>query len=124
LGALRGWAADANGTVTAREAVHYARKALTVLEPKLGRTQTPEGVGGDSSLELAHGARESGPSLSAFVAKAARAPAPGVKAAGFGEGGGALGKVPTVSDVGAPDLGSFKNLDVEALEKLQLAKHA
>jgi hypothetical protein len=64
LGALRGWGdANGDGVVTAREAVDYARKVLTVLP--VGRVQTPELASGDATTPLTVGARESAPALAA-----------------------------------------------------------
>ncbi|NNN05514.1 MAG: peptidylprolyl isomerase [Elusimicrobia bacterium] len=59
LGALRGWAADANGRVTASALIDYARRALSLDK---GRTQTPELTLGAPDAILGEG-REPGPDL-------------------------------------------------------------
>jgi hypothetical protein len=51
LGALRAWAAAPDGTVTAKDAVGYARKAMAVLEPKMGHVaHDSSGQGHDGKL--------------------------------------------------------------------------
>jgi hypothetical protein len=66
LGALRGWGdANGDGQVTATEALEYATKALAVLP--IGRTQTPELVGGGASRVLAARAFEREPDLDAII---------------------------------------------------------
>lgn len=62
LGALRGWASDASGTVTAGALVSFAEKALRLAKD---RRQTPELAAGLASAVLAH-AREPGPDLKAI----------------------------------------------------------
>ena len=65
LGALRGWGdLDSNGSVTAIEAVDYARGAL--VELVRDRRQTPQIHGAESDIVLSHG-REGGPDLAAMV---------------------------------------------------------
>ena len=59
LGALRGWAADASGTVTAGALVRFAEKALRLAKD---RRQTPELAAGPPSTVLGR-AREPGPDL-------------------------------------------------------------
>ncbi len=64
LGALRGWGdADEDGSVTAGEAVSYARDALATLA--LDRDQTPE-LSGDLGEETLARGREAGPDLAAM----------------------------------------------------------
>jgi hypothetical protein len=64
LGGLHGWAdADADGRITASEAVTYAREALRATIR--GRTQTPELAGPDLPLGRSAGAR--GPNLVEIV---------------------------------------------------------
>ena len=66
LGALRGWGdANGDGQVTAAEALDYATKALSVLP--IGRTQTPELVGGGASRVLASRGVEREPDLDAIL---------------------------------------------------------
>lgn len=66
LGALRGWGdADADGMVTATEAVTYARSTIGMVVK--GRAQTPEVAFGDGNAILAGSAKEKGPDLVAFV---------------------------------------------------------
>jgi len=69
LGALRGWGdANGDGVVTAREAVDYARKALTVLPT--GRSQTPQLVSAQPEQPLASHVAERGPNLAGIVSGA------------------------------------------------------
>lgn len=64
LGALYGWGdADHNGSVTAQEAVTYARNAL--LTVVTDRQQEPQLEGGDGALALSNG-RAQGPDLNAM----------------------------------------------------------
>lgn len=107
LGALRGWAADAEGRVTAAAVVDFARRAL-MLEK--GRTQTPELTEGTPGAVLSLG-KEPAPDLGKIDR----------------EGGGRdfqvsdLPAVPIASapkslDAKASGL-DFGNVDVDALEK-------
>lgn len=59
LGALRGWADDGDGAVTAEEALFYARRQLRGVK---GRQQTPQ-ASGTLSMVLAKGVTESGPKM-------------------------------------------------------------
>lgn len=59
LGALRGWAADARGRVTASALINFARRALALEK---GRTQTPELAAGAPEAVLGVG-REPPPDL-------------------------------------------------------------
>ncbi len=64
LGALRGWGdRDADGVITAGEAVGYANRAL--LQTVTGRSQTAEHAGPD--IPLGRSARERGPDLMALA---------------------------------------------------------
>ncbi len=73
LGALWGWGdADADGTVTATEAVDYTRGALTAL--LTDRRQTPQ-LDGNAALALGMG-KAAGPDLLAMVRAGDKAPAP------------------------------------------------
>jgi hypothetical protein len=66
LGAMRGWGDDnKDGTVTANEAVSYARQALSITVK--GRTQTPELISPSPNLPLSEGARDAAPNLSDIV---------------------------------------------------------
>ncbi len=111
LGALRGWGdANGDGQVTAAEAIEYATKALHLLP--LGRTQTPELVGGGASRVLANRATEREPDLDAIITGEARVfpeqPKPGSASAGIG--------AHPVPD-GPPSLaemGSFRSSDAPA----------
>lgn len=60
LGALRGWADDGDGKVTAAEALGYASKALGTL--LTDRSQQPQ-LAGDADVVLARSGREQGPDL-------------------------------------------------------------
>ncbi|OGR96719.1 MAG: hypothetical protein A2V88_01720 [Elusimicrobia bacterium RBG_16_66_12] len=72
LGALRGWAADEEGKVTADGLVEFSRRALALDK---GRTQTPE-LSGEGSVILSSG-RERAPDLAAIDRDADEsAPAP------------------------------------------------
>lgn len=57
LGALRGWAADSDGNVSAEEAIEFTRRHLRRIP---GREQTPQLVG-VANLVLTEGAREVDP---------------------------------------------------------------
>jgi hypothetical protein len=129
LGALRGWAADAEGAVTAKAALAWTQKALAVLEPKLGRSQTPELAGPLPDRALVSGARETGPDLAAMMASSALASVgerPGQPRAGFGEGLGTLSEIPTVRTLpeGLTGAGSLRDADVDLLKALESAKRA
>lgn len=65
LGALRGWAADAQGTVTAQSAVNYANRVLHTVP--IGRAQEPRLSGPEMGMVLSRGAREAAPELKKFV---------------------------------------------------------
>ncbi len=71
LGALRGWASENGATVTAKAALDYARKSLAVLEPMIGRAQTPELAGPEADFALARGGRDTPPNLAAMLASSA-----------------------------------------------------
>jgi formylglycine-generating enzyme required for sulfatase activity len=112
LGGLRGWAAGADGKVTAGSLLSYAKNALAATLH--GRDQTPDLIGPESAL-VAASAGEKGPNL-AKLAKAT-------------SGGGALqfnvGALPAVGGRGARLPGElaaasgidFGAVDVEALGK-------
>ncbi len=68
LGALRGWAADASGAVTARALVDFAKRALSLAHD---RTQTPELAAGAPGAVLGRG-REAAPDLAKIERDAAR----------------------------------------------------
>jgi formylglycine-generating enzyme required for sulfatase activity len=109
LGALRGWAADAQGNVTASAVVEFARKALSLDK---GRTQTPELSAGSPSAVLGSG-REKAPNLAQIDRQAAQ-----------DDGGfrvSALGAVPTAEAPkalqAAPGGLDFRSVDVAALKK-------
>ena len=63
LGALRGWADDGDGSVTADEAITWTRQQLRHAK---GRQQTP-GVDGDKAIALAPGATEPDPGVAALM---------------------------------------------------------
>jgi hypothetical protein len=66
LGALRGWGnPDGQGTVTARDAVGYARKMVSGLP--IHRRQTPNLGGTDFDVPLASGGSERGPEAAEFT---------------------------------------------------------
>lgn len=62
LGALRGWARDINGNVTAKSLIEFSRKALSI---ETGRIQTPELSFGKSETILGAGA-EDAPNLASI----------------------------------------------------------
>lgn len=69
LGALRGWGdTDADGVISAEEAVRYAGD--TLFETVTGRQQTPERQG--PNVALGRSARETGPNLGSFARPVAR----------------------------------------------------
>lgn len=72
LGALRGWADDGDGTVTADEAISWTRQQLRHVK---GRQQTP-GLDGDRGLALAVGAAETDPGIAALMKADGSAAAP------------------------------------------------
>ncbi len=78
LGALRGWGdRNADGAVTAEEAVIYAREAIAATVKD--RRQTPELSAANAAEVLAKGGTEKGPDLVAMVlGGAAKAPPPDV----------------------------------------------
>ncbi|HAH05762.1 MAG TPA: hypothetical protein DCM05_04420 [Elusimicrobia bacterium] len=109
LGALRGWAADAEGKVTASGIVEYAKRALSLARD---RTQTPELAAGAGETLLGTG-REPAPNL----AKIDRESAP--KGMDF-----QVTSLPDVPKAVAPkalDMGAsgvdLGSIDVEALGK-------
>ena len=78
LGGLRGWAADAQGKVTASRLVDYIRGALTLSRD---RTQTPELSTPETASVVLGIGREAGPDLSKLqrAAAAAGGSSPGFK---------------------------------------------
>ncbi len=69
LGALRGWAADASGNVTADGAVAYSRQVLRTLP--IGRLQEPRVAGSPGGYVLAKRATEKAPNLHDIVIRPA-----------------------------------------------------
>lgn len=63
LGALRGWADDGDGNVTADEAISWTRQQLRHVK---GRQQTP-GVDGERTLTLASAAAEKDPGIAELM---------------------------------------------------------
>lgn len=121
LGALRGWGdADANGSVTAAEAVGYAGGVLRSLVK--GRSQTPQVHGATAATLSRVGLRpEKGPDLAAIGA----APAAADPAGTFGRGIGRATTLPTVgSFVMAAPKTSLGSVDIGLLKRLQTAKRA
>ncbi|MBI3564167.1 MAG: caspase family protein, partial [Elusimicrobia bacterium] len=110
LGALRGWAADADGRVTAGALVDFARRALSLDK---GRTQTPELTAGAPDAVLGVG-REPGPDL-AKIDREARGPlfqvtSPGRVAAAV---------APAAFDAAAGGV-RWADLDIDALERFNI----
>jgi formylglycine-generating enzyme required for sulfatase activity len=119
LGGLRGWAAGADGKVTAGSLWNYTKNALAAT--LRGRDQTPDLLGAEGALISASSPGEKGPNL-AGLAKA-------TASAGTGRGFQVtnLASVPVAEapkELGRAasglDLGS---VDVEALEKYDAAAH-
>lgn len=125
LGGLRGWAAGADGKVTAGSLLSYARGALSAT--LRGRDQTPDLIGPEGAV-MAASAGEQGPNL-AKLAKAT-------------SGGGALqfsvsalpavpkaASLPSMSAVGMPralrpaDLGQAQGIDFGAVDVDALGKY-
>ena len=77
LGALRGWAADAKGAITAASLLEYARKTLSLAHD---REQTPELSTPASAQTVLGQGREAGPDL-AKIQRRAAAPAEPKRAA-------------------------------------------
>ncbi len=71
LGALRGWADDGDGQVTADEAITWTRQQLRHVK---GRQQTPA-ADGDTRITLAMDAREPDPGIAALMKGGGSAPA-------------------------------------------------
>lgn len=67
LGALRGWAAEPNGNVTAEDAVAYSRQVLRTLP--IGRLQEPRVSGSPAGFVLASQAAEKAPNLHDIVVR-------------------------------------------------------
>lgn len=67
LGALRGWADDGDGEVTAAEALNYTRRQLRYLD----HDQTPQ-LSGNAKAVLVRGARAKDPGLGHYLTKAMR----------------------------------------------------
>ena len=115
LGALRGWAADGAGKVTAQGVIDFARRALSLAHD---RTQTPELVQGAPATVLGIG-RERAPDLGK-IDRAESSP----------RGGFQVTELPNLSRIEAPkslDLADpkgmdFRTLDVDALEKFAAVK--
>jgi formylglycine-generating enzyme required for sulfatase activity len=68
LGALRGWAADARGKITAQALVDYVRRVLSFARD---RTQTPELSTPEAARIVLGTGRETGPDLAQFQREAA-----------------------------------------------------
>jgi hypothetical protein len=79
LGALRGWAAEPSGDVTANDAVAYARLVLRTLP--LGRLQEPRLSGATPGFVLARHATEAPPNLHDMLLHGSE-PSPGPAASG------------------------------------------
>lgn len=109
LGALRGWAANTQGKVTASGLVDYIRRALSLSRD---RTQTPELSTPDSAGAVLGTGHEAGPDLAKLQ-----------RAAASSSGGGFqvtdLPAVPSAKSPGALDTGGLdlRNLDIEALKR-------
>src|SRR5690606_7842205 len=63
LGAMRGWADDGDGALSANEAIDWTRDQLRHVS---GRTQTPT-LAGKPELVLTRGAREADPGISELM---------------------------------------------------------
>lgn len=71
LGALRGWADDGDGNVTAEEAISWTKQQLRHVK---GRQQTP-GLDGGTGLTLAMNATEADPGIATLIKSGGNAPA-------------------------------------------------
>lgn len=111
LGALRGWAADAQGKVTASAIVDFARKALALDK---GRVQTPELTLGAPTSVLGRG-RERAPDLGKIDREGA-APSGGPDFQVSNLSAVPRAEAPKALDLGASGL-DLRNIDVEALGK-------
>jgi len=114
LGALRGWAADASGRVTALGIVEYAQKALGLAHD---RAQTPELAAGAPGAVLGRG-RERAPDLGRIDREGA--------ASGGGFQVTSLPAVPQAEAPGALESAAagaldFRSVDVEVLDKYNAA---
>jgi formylglycine-generating enzyme required for sulfatase activity len=115
LGALRGWAADAQGKVTAAGLVDYVRRTLSLARD---RTQTPELSTPEAAATVLGTGHEAGPDLAKLQREAASS------SGGFEVT--SLAAVPTVQAPGALDSTEaggldFRNVDVQALDKYNAA---
>ena len=111
LGALRGWAANEQGQVTASSLVDYIRRALSLSRD---RTQTPELSTPERALVVLGNGREAGPDLAKLQREAATTSG----------GGFQFSNLPVMPTADAPkELGlaasglDLGNVDVDALEK-------
>ena len=108
LGALRGWAADAHGKVTASAVVKFARRSLALDE---GNTQTPELAAGAAGAVLGRG-HEPAPDLGKIALWGIQFPnlqaVPAVEA-------------PRAFDPAAAGGLDLRNLDAAALEEYHAA---
>lgn len=113
LGGLRGWAADAEGKVTAGSLWKYATNALSAT--LRGRDQTPDLIGAESS-PMGSMAKEKGPNLSALAQSTAGASTEGdlFKVSSLAQlpssqAPGAIAGMSVASD--------FRELDMDALQQ-------
>ena len=116
LGGLRGWAANAQGQVTASSLVDYIRGALTLSRD---RTQTPELSTPETSAVVLGKGREEGPDLAKMQREAASSSGSGFQVTN-------LPSVPKAEAPGALDSAAsggldFRNVDIEALKKYDAA---
>jgi hypothetical protein len=115
LGGLRGWAADAQGRVTASGLVDYVRRALSLARD---RTQTPELSSPDSAAVVLGMGREAGPDLARLQRETAASSGRGFQVTDLSSVPSAEAPKDLSQSALGPDLGG---VDVDALEKYDAA---
>ena len=113
LGALRGWAADSKGEVTAAALLGYVK---TVLGFARDRRQTPDMIAtGGGAVVLGRG-REAGPDLTALQGAAARSSGGGFHISAANLPAMPRAQAPANMEAAAGGM-DFSSVDVDALEK-------
>ncbi len=115
LGGLRGWAANAQGQVTASGLVNYIRGALSLSRD---RTQTPELSTPETAAVVLGKGREAGPDLAKIQREAASSSGSGFQVTNLPAV--PRTKAPQALDASAAGL-DFRNLDAAVLDKYNAA---
>ncbi len=115
LGALRGWAADEKGQVTAAGLVDYVRRALSLSRD---RTQTPELSTPEKAAVVLGQGREAGPDMAKLQREAASSSGRGFQVTSLE----AVPKPEAPKELNSGSSGvDLGNVDVDALEKYDAA---